>query len=293
MTAAPTSVGWRALAAADPVQGARVPVHLLYPAHGVPRAVTFGAYALELAADAPAIGDALPVVAISHGTGSTPWALRELACRLARAGFAVALVEHPGNSRADNALAGTPENLVNRPRHVRLALDAAFADPVVGPRLATTGASVIGHSLGGYTALAIAGGHPTALPAETVERVGRLLAIDPDPRVDAVALLAPALPWFLPPGALADVHARVFVRTGEHDELAPPAFVASILRGLPTGARVDHQIVSGAGHFAFLAPFPPALVAPGFAPAHDPPGFDRAGYQRVLADEVIAFLRAG
>jgi predicted dienelactone hydrolase len=92
-------------------------------------------------------------------------------------------------------------------------------------------------------------------------------------------------------GALAEVRAPSLVRTGQHDEHARPAHVEAILRGLPAGARTDYQVVPGAGHFAFLAPFPPALASPGFPPSQDPPGFDRVTYQAHLCAEVLAFLR--
>jgi predicted dienelactone hydrolase len=292
VTDASLYVGCRAVAATDDVQGARVPLHVLYPTKASPRTATFGSYALELALDAPVAGAGLPLVAISHGTGGTPWAYRGLAMHLARAGFAVAMIEHPGNSRTDNSLADTPANLANRPRHVRLALDAAFADVVVGSRLVADDAAVIGHSLGAYTALAVAGGHPMALPKQSPDGVAHPVHVVPDSRVRVLVLLAPAIPWFMGPGALAEVHARLFVRTADRDEITPPAFVEWILRGLPANAQMDYQVVPGAGHFAFVAPFPPALANPGFPPSQDPPGFDRTAYQAQLCSDVLAFLRA-
>lgn len=290
---APTlQVGCRALTVVDDVQGARVPVHVLYPTTAATRTETFGPYPLEIALDAPIAGERLPLVAISHGTGGSPWVYRGLAMHLAHAGFVVAMIEHPGNSRTDNSLADTPANLANRPRHVQRALDAAYADAVLGPRLVPDDAAVIGHSLGGYTALAVAGGRPLALPNMTADGVAQPVAVERDPRVHALVLLAPALPWFMAPGALADVRAPLLVRTAELDEHAPPAFIERILGGLPADAQIDDQVVPGAGHFAFMSPFPPALAHPGFPPAQDPPGFDRAAYQPQLYAEVVAFLRA-
>ncbi|MFL5350272.1 MAG: hypothetical protein ACJ8AT_36315 [Hyalangium sp.] len=37
---------------------------------------------------------------MSHGTGGSPWTYRGMAAHLARAGFVVALPEHPGNNRS-------------------------------------------------------------------------------------------------------------------------------------------------------------------------------------------------
>ncbi len=55
--------------------------------------------------------------------------------------------------------------------------------------------------------------------------------------------------------------------------------------------RIDHAVVPGAGHFAFLSPFPPAMTRPEFPPSQDPEGFDRAAYQPRLCAEIVAFLR--
>ncbi|MEO8699603.1 MAG: alpha/beta fold hydrolase [Kofleriaceae bacterium] len=284
--------GIRDLVVDDPVQGVRVPAWLVYPTAGEPRTERFGPYSLDVARDAAMIGTGLRVVVISHGTGSTPWAYRGMATALAVAGFAVILVEHPGDSRRDNSLANTDANLVNRPRHLRLAIDAALADPGLAPdRVA-----VIGHSLGGYTALAVAGGRamnlPPAIsrsaPLEELARHAYPIATEADPRIAAAVLLAPAIGFFMAETALAAVTAPVLVRTGEHDAICATAAVRFALRSHP--GRIDLVEVAGANHFAFQSPFPPELVRPEFPPSQDSPGFDRAAYQRGLYDEVAAFL---
>jgi pimeloyl-ACP methyl ester carboxylesterase len=185
------------------------------------------------------------------------------------------LIEHPGNHRGDNTLANSVQILEDRPRHVRETIDRASA------ALPIDDVTVVGHSLGGYTALAVAGGAPWSLPEHGTPRP---LDVAHDPRVRAVVLLAPALPWFMRAGSVANVHARVMVRVGERDELAPPIFIETVLRDLPK----DYAVVPGAGHFAFFWPVPPPLLV--FPPGQDPAGFDRAAYQPQLHDEVRAFL---
>jgi predicted dienelactone hydrolase len=289
-----TDVGLRALAG-------DVPAWLLYPTAAEPRTERFGPYALDVARDADHAAGARLVV-ISHGTGSTPWAYRGMAMTLARAGFDVALIEHPGNHRRDNRLADTDENLTGRPRHVRAVIDAAVAAGVSAEAVA-----IVGHSLGGYTALAAVGGRAMNLPPEvTPERRARAgdggdgdaelaalaypIATDPDPRITAAALLAPAIGFFMADGALAGVRARLFVRTGEHDQVCATRQVAFALRSFPGSLELAE--VAGANHFAFQSPFPPELVHPGFPPSQDTPGFDRARYQDQLCEELIAWLRA-
>lgn len=93
-------MGCRALRAMDEAQGAAVAVWLLYATRDAPGPVRFGLYTVDVAPDGEPAGDGrAPLVLISHGTGGTPWAYRDLAAFLAREGFVVALVEHTGNHR--------------------------------------------------------------------------------------------------------------------------------------------------------------------------------------------------
>lgn len=300
------TVGARALAVVDEVQGARVPAWLWYPATAAAVPTRLGPFMHALAegaapADAPPGG--FPVIAISHGTGGTPWGYRGLASALVDAGFAVLLLAHPGNWREDNALADTDANLANRPRHVARALAVALADPAVPLDAARVGG--FGHSLGGYTLLAAAGGHPLTLPAHVphaarldptpeLARLAYAIETTSIPALRAVALHAPALGWFLADGALADVRAAIFVRACTADAWCPPDQIARALRSLPAdvAAAADRGEVAGANHFACLAPYPPELARPDLPPSQDPPGFDRAAYQRTLARELAAFFAA-
>ena len=286
------SVGYRPIEAADPVMGAMIPVRLFYPALAPERRERLGPYGVDVAPDAPPLEQAQSLAVISHGNGGSSLTHRGLAAHLARAGFVVALVDHPGNRRNDNALAFTAANLENRPRHIRLALDAIFADPALGGRLRPA-VGMIGHSIGAYTALAVAGGRPAALPIETPDGQAWAVPVTPDPRVRALVLMAPAAIWFMAEAALSDVIAPILILTGEQDQIAPPLHARIVRDGVADPARVEHRVVAGAGHFAFQTPFPAEMTRPDFPPSQDPPGFDRAAYQPILHAEVEAFLRRG
>jgi predicted dienelactone hydrolase len=220
------------------------------------------------------------VVLISHGSGSSPLVYRNLGWSLARAGYLVAMPEHPGNNRNDNSLADSTENLRNRPRHLSIVLDHLEGTARSG---ALGRVVVIGHSMGGYTALAIAGGRPQTAAAEVV-------ATRTDPRVGGLVLLAPATPWFAGTRALADVRVPIMMRTAAHDPQTP-AWQADIVRnGLPADTPLDDQQVENAGHYSFLSVFPDSMAQLGFDPASDPPGFDRAAYQQRLTEEILDFI---
>ncbi|MGZ3418658.1 MAG: alpha/beta hydrolase family protein [Polyangiales bacterium] len=291
MNPSPT-VGCRVLEVVDDVQKTRVPLWVLHPTHAPERTERFGPYSIAVATDAPVEGEGLPLVVISHGNSGSPWTHRDLALHLARAGFVVALLEHPGNSRSDNSLSGTPANLENRPRHVRLVIDAIFADGQLHNHLVHDRVFVIGHSIGAYTALAVSGGRPSVLPHQSPDGRPQAVPVVRDPRVAAVVLLAPAAGWFMGEGALADVDLPILMRTGELDEVTPAMHAQIIARGVAHPERLDHRVVPNAGHFSFQSPFPAAMTRPEFPPSQDPPGFDRVAYQRVLNQEVLEFLLA-
>ena len=284
------SVGCR-LGQVSPAARDAFPVFALYPSYAPEKPHRLGPYTLDVAVDGAMEPGRFPVVVISHGSGGAPLTHRLLAAHLAREGFIVLLPEHPGNNRNDNSLANTATILEQRPRDLRAVLDwSASADGFAGAADATR-VGVLGHSLGGYTALALVGGRPRAFAHETPERTARAIHVEPDDRVAAVVLLAPATPWFMAGGALHDVQVPVLMLTAEHDPHTPAEHATILLEGLPPEAWVEHRVVANAGHFSFLAPFPPEMATPGFPPAQDPPGFDRTAFHETLYRDVSEFFR--
>jgi len=150
--------------------------------------------------------------------------------------------------------------------------------------------AIVGHSMGGYTALAAAGARPTAFVRETADGRARVVPVTSDDRVRALVLLAPATPWYMAPGALRDVRVPILMLTAEHDPHTPEGHAEIVRRGLPPATPLAHRVVPGAGHFSFLSPFPAAMTTPAFAPSQDPPGFDRARFHAALYAEVTDFL---
>lgn len=111
---------------------------------------------------------AAPVVVISHGLAEDRYTFAYLAQHLASYGFAVAVIEHPGIDKQRfqqyfAGLANSPEpmELINQPLDVKYLLDElqrrSQFDPILQGRLNLHSVGVIGHSLGGYTALTLAG----------------------------------------------------------------------------------------------------------------------------------------
>jgi len=109
-----------------------------------------------------------PLVVISHGLGSNRGTFAYLARHLASHGFAVAVPEHPGSNttQLEDLIAGRadqvtePDEFINRPLDITLLLDALeerSQEPALQGRYDTQQVGIIGQSLGGYTAFALAG----------------------------------------------------------------------------------------------------------------------------------------
>ncbi len=229
--------------------GVKFPVVAMYPSGSAERNEKLGPFPQSLAMDGALLPGAFPLVVISHGSGGSHLVYRTLAAHLARNGFVVAMPEHPGNNRNNNDLAGTDANLVNRSRHIRMVMDWEFAK--------SGAVAIIGHSLGGHTALDVAANAA---------------------RVRALVLLSPAA---APPVTLAAVRVPILMLTAGQEDQAPAEIIH---RATP---QTEYRVVPNAGRYSFLSPFPEGVATPA---AKDPPGFDRVRFHEEMNADVLAFL---
>jgi predicted dienelactone hydrolase len=116
---------------------------------------------------------------------------RTISTFLAKNGYIFAMLEHYGNNRNNNELEKSIKNLQYRPRHLSLTIDYLLRENIFGQSIATDKIGVIGHSFGGYTALALAGGKPRL-------QSGQQIKVHNDPRIKALILMAPAAAYYLP-----------------------------------------------------------------------------------------------
>lgn len=281
--------GIRHLAVDDPNGVMHFPAIVQYPTHAPSIGATIGPYTFDATLDAPLASptadSSYPVCVISHGGGGSHLLYRSIATYLAARGFIVVCPEHPHDNRNDRSQSDTDVAAANRPRHASLAIDAVIADPFFAREADGARVCVVGHSMGGFTALAMAGGRPWS-------RSRQPIPVSADPRLRAAVLLAPATDWFLAPESLAKVSVPLLVLAGEHDPVTPPQPIRDALAGLPASTPVTIAIVPGAGHFSFLTPFPPHMRRPDFPPSTDPEGFDREQFHRELPVRIHEFLAA-
>lgn len=258
---------------------------VMYPTQTPSTPTPFGPYAMDVSPDAPIAPGEFPLIIVSHGSGGSHLLYRTITTPLAQNGYIVAMLEHPGNNRDNNELENTYENLVNRPRHIRLTIEAVAANDRFSRCIQTDTVAIIGHSLGGYAALAVAGGAPWANPQQKID-------VTPDPRIRALVLMAPAAAYYQPQDSLKNVTVPILLLAAENDPFTPEWQTDIILDRVPDRSKVTYRQVENAGHFSFLSPFPPRMISKKFLPSTDPKGFDRVRFHEQLPADIIEFLNS-
>jgi predicted dienelactone hydrolase len=289
-------------------------VALFYPTLAASRVVAMGPFSVDAAIGGKPVDQVKALILLSHGVSGTELGHSSLAQALARNGYLVAALRHPGDNWQDRSLLekGPERYFDERPRQASRVIDAILANPAWKARIAADSqgplVGALGHSAGGYTVLALAGARPDfsrlrqhcmteASEDPILCSLGRSgVAIRPlpadtpslkDERVRAIVALAPTGVLFSAE-SLATVRPATMIYEAELDRFLVPRFHAEwVASHLP--APNLHR-VPNAWHFAFMD-------TPGMPiPSHDgdvaanPPGFDRDAFLRQLAVEVTAFF---
>jgi predicted dienelactone hydrolase len=255
----------------------------------------------EIAHDgvAPSPFRRFPLVIFSHGSGGVSWQSIPLMEALASHGFVVAAPNHSGNTVYDQ-LNGTsqpfPQVAADRPLDVSFVIDAMLArnddplDPLFG-KIDPERIGVAGHSFGGYTALVIAGGFAG-------------LGVVPDPRVRAIAAIAPASS-FLSDDDLAAIEVPMFLLSGSFDTTTPIEPNTRRPWELATGRPVYRADVQGGTHehFAAVCAIGDVLatlglsdeaiddLVVGFLDTCRPPALDPEEVERIQSTYLVAFFQ--
>jgi predicted dienelactone hydrolase len=278
-------------------------VGIWYPAPGTPSRQRLGLFAQDVVTGGVAPRGRHPLIVISHGTGGDFSGHVDTAVALARAGFIVAALTHPGDNWRDNSRATFVED---RPKAlsglITYMLTAWPGHAAIDP--ARIGA--FGFSAGGFTVLAAAGGRPdlTRLAEHCAAHPGffdcTLLKSSPraaapswadlrDARIKAIVVAAPALGFAFDRAGLATVKIPVQLWRADKDMILPAPFYADAVRAaLP--ARPEFRTVPDAGHFDFIAPCADPAGPP--IPCASLPGFDRAAFHARFDAAIVRFFRA-
>lgn len=297
------AAGYQRAEAGATASEAAVPMMIWFPCEGATTSSQLGPYVVDADPDCDIVGESLPMIAISHGQGGSFLGHHDTAVALANAGFVVVSVSHPGDTFSDESRAQSVSIFETRPRDISRALTYLLSEWPHRQRLDAQSIGVFGFSRGGYTALSLIGATPSVSASGSrfcaswwsfvhslcrqLDASDARIVPQADSRVRAAVVVDP-LNLFDDAGlgaVTAPVQLWASELGGDGVELS---HVEAIRSALPTPP--EYRIARGGGHFAFLAPCPPALMDSAPRICEDPESFDRAALHRTMNAEVVSFF---
>ncbi len=299
-------VGFRKI---DNVSKEGLSMAVLYPTSSEPKAVAFGPFKLNVAIAGIIKSGQFPLAIISHGSGSSSLSYKDIALSLVKNGFIVVMPSHPQNNYLDNSSEGKVENYVNRPRHITASIDKVLSIPSLRSHIDIQRIAVLGHSIGGYSALVVSGGiastkelidlcknepelsDPYCAPVLANLLTQTVIVNSKDNRVSAQILMAPVGALFLSKNSFENVNIPTLLLVSEKDEELSEKYNSQVIKsGLQNTGLLTYKVIPNAGHYSFLSVYPDFLKAELGVIAQDPDGFNRAEFQKNIGNQIATYL---
>ncbi|GEB37169.1 dienelactone hydrolase [Gluconacetobacter liquefaciens] len=289
-------------------QYARMPdgteIGIWYPTCGTTQHQALGLYEQDCVVGTEPVGSAHPLVVLSHGNGGSFTGHLDTAQALARAGFIVATLTHPGDNWQDQSAATRIER---RPVALSALITYMLQAWPSRNRIDAARVGAFGFSAGGFTVLAAAGARPdlaqfaphcrehpgfydcVLLRAHPRENGGHGWVGRRDGRIKAIVVAAPALGFAFDRTGLAPVTIPVQLWKAGRDAILPAPYYADVVRdNLPQVP--DFHLVPDAGHFDFLAPCIATAMSNPICTSRA--GFDRSAFHARFNAAVVRFFQS-
>lgn len=287
--------GVRQIVVPSQERGTDLNVTIWYPASPGGEAVMLGDNVFfkgtQAKRDAPISTGQFPIILLSHGAGLSgrAEAMSWIATPLAEDGFIVVAPTHPGNTGPDRSAAETMK-LWLRPSDLSAALDAILNDTDLRPSIDVDKIGVLGLSMGGNTALSIAGArlNPELLASycdtddlnPSLCNWVRLSGVDlhamdkeaasrdnKDERVRSVMAIDPAPADIFAIETFSDISIPVaLVNLGKGVDMPKTTHASEIAEAIPGAV---YEVIEDASHFSMFA-----ICKPGAAAIAEEEGID-------------------
>ncbi|MBX8825034.1 alpha/beta fold hydrolase [Ochrobactrum sp. SFR4] len=316
-------VGFRQTELADKSGKRDLKIALWYPASDTKPVETIGENpvfkGIQAIPNAAPDGKSHPLVILSHGYGGSWRNLNWLAGELVGQGYIVAAPDHPGTTTF-NRDQEQAAKLWERPHDLSRVIDIVTSDSALAGRIEPDRIAAIGHSLGGWSVVALAGAQfdrerfekdckdnpnprTCGLAEELIKPQGdvaaeKLKTMKADPRVDAIVSLDLGLARGFTPESLnsISVPALIFGAGVDIGDL-PAKLESGYIAANMSDKATQYFEIADAAHFSFMqickagaAELIEAETPGDGIVCKDGAGRSREAIHREVADMIIAFL---
>lgn len=314
------AVGQRTFSFEDKRRNRKLITEVWYPTSEIPSAdenIPF--IRIPTARNAAISPGTFPVILFSHGTGGGRLTVEWLCAGLASYGFIVVAVDHFGNTY-DNPIPIEFVKFWERPQDLTVVLNALLKTPELSSSMDVKRIGAAGFSLGGYTALALAGATMDyrALENYFKSETGKKEADIPempglssflgkpevydsyknapplqDKRIKSVFVMSPAIGQAFPSKEnFKDVTAPVYIVGAGNDQIAPLKTNAAHYAAMIKNAQYT-VVGDEASHYVFLNEANDGLKTQAPLFFQDPPGVNRKSIHEQVLKLAIDHFKKG
>ncbi|MDR0816519.1 MAG: hypothetical protein LBN28_03890 [Desulfovibrio sp.] len=274
-------VGFRTLGQWTAEKNLRLDVNVWYPSVQSPRVLNYAPWEITAAPEGRAVEGHFPLLLLSHASPASRFSYYDTAAWLASRGFVVAAPTHSGDCIDNMDKLFTWEQLESRARELSATMDLLLEHPQISQGIDKNRAGAIGFSAGGAAVLLLGGALPDCggwndycpragekdiycnpWAKSRISTLCERLPLDTslaDPRIKAVAAVAPGFSmlfsrdsfrWFYPP---------VLLLAAENDTVNPPVLHTDVFNRL-LNKKARYLTLKNADPAALMAPCPDSLL---------------------------------